>query len=448
MAEAFKCPSCAAPLEYPSGGGLSIRCPFCNTTVMLDAGRAQGTPNEIADRIGPAMGKAIEFAKIAGLVRAGQKIEAIKIYRQATGASLAAAKTAIDNLALTGSGPKLAGIPDPVKLANAGLKFGCGLTIAIAVFAGLIVMFVARSVHNQMAAQTPFKMPPIAIPTITLPATPPPAPTFAHMAMEFGTEGIGAGQFKDSRSIAIDGAGHIYVGEYSDGRVQVFDPDGKFLTEWSVGHGKSLLDLAVNRQGTIYAVLPAHIMRYAGATGTPLGEMDTTTDDSEEFYMDACVALDGNIYAIAANSDIVILTPDGKIKSTIKTAEKVGEDVSFFRIAVAGTGEIFALDRQKGVFKFAPDGRYINRFGGGDEPGAPRIPGHLFSPNNLTIDGQGRLFVSDDGPAVQVFDLNGRFIDDFGDDDVVFGVAVNDHDEIFACYRNQHSVRKFVLDKH
>src|ERR1700722_10791413 len=86
----------------------------------------------------------------------------------------------------------------------------------------------------------------------------PAAPTFAHQVMAFGSQGIGAGHFKDSRSIAIDGQGHIYVGEYSDGRVQVFDYQGKFITQWSIGQGKSLLNLCADHNGIVYAIVPSH----------------------------------------------------------------------------------------------------------------------------------------------------------------------------------------------
>jgi LSD1 subclass zinc finger protein len=35
MPEALKCPSCSAPLDYPPGGGANMRCPYCDTTVMI-----------------------------------------------------------------------------------------------------------------------------------------------------------------------------------------------------------------------------------------------------------------------------------------------------------------------------------------------------------------------------------------------------------------------------
>ena len=79
--------------------------------------------------------------------------------------------------------------------------------------------------------------------------------SFATVLLDFGSEGIGPGMFTDARSIAVDGAGRIYVGEYTGGRIQVFDPAGKFLSQWTVGDRKTLLrGLAADRKGTVYLV--------------------------------------------------------------------------------------------------------------------------------------------------------------------------------------------------
>ena len=45
-----------------------------------------------------------------------------------------------------------------------------------------------------------------------------------------GTEPV---QFDEPHSIAIDLDGRLYVGDRRNKRVQVFDPKGKFLTQWN-----------------------------------------------------------------------------------------------------------------------------------------------------------------------------------------------------------------------
>ena len=450
MPEALKCPTCSAPLEYPANGGPTAHCPYCNSTVLLPGNLSPAATNNIADltaNMGPFVNEALKLAQASQLLRSGKKIEAIKVYRQTFNVDLVSAKKAVEDL---GSGrpvtlnPTEAGAEMGSRPAASGSSFktGLGLAVFLTAVIGFIVFMAVRGARNQVKSHPAFVPPTLVLPSFQLAATP--VPTFAHMALEFGSEGMGAGQFKDARSIAIDGAGHIYVGDYSDGRVQVFDAQGKFLHEWNIGANKSLMSLTASHDGIVYAVAPGNIFCYEGSSGRMFGQAQGTDGDNQETYFDAFATLSGDIYAISESSQIVILNSDGQIKSKFNANEKVGEDVDFQRIMVNGEGEIYALDRTKGIFKFAADGRYINRFGSTDGTG----PDRLISPNGLAVDGQGRLYVSDSGTAIHVFDGQGRYLDSFGDDDVVFGIAINDQNEIFACYRNKNVIRKFVVDKH
>ncbi len=442
-----------------------MHCSYCNGAILLPRNMSTTEyAGDVSPSLGPLLGKAVELAKITGYLRAGENIQAIRLYREAFNVDLRTAKTAVDNLA-AGKPTMVAPVAEQfstlspaVKVASAGLSVGCILAAAIMGFVAVILFVTFRFVHQQVAeSRKAIKSAIVHVPpTPALPATPttrfvalsplapPPAPqSFARMTLAFGTEGVGRGQFKDSRSVAVDGDGHIYVGEYSDGRVQVFDQAGKFLTAWKLESPKSLLNLVADRKGTVYAIVPAHIFRYEGLTGKPLGEMDTINTDVEEFYQDAAVAPNGDIYAIGGTSHIVILSSDGKIKSTIRANDKIGEAVMLEKIALLGTGEIYALDHERGIFKFAPDGRYINRFGSirGNSPG------HFLSPHGLAIDGRGYLFVSDSAPAIHVYDADGNYIDSFGANEVAFGMAVTDKNELYACFRNRNEVRKFVIDR-
>jgi hypothetical protein len=138
------------------------------------------------------------------------------------------------------------------------------------------------------------------------------------------------------------------------------------------------------------------------------------------------------------------------LASSFEINKSVGESLDLFRIVALSTGEIFALDRNKGVFKFASDGRYINRFGGGSSTGVSPLnlpPAQLFSPKNIATDSQGRLYISDSGSCIKVYDHDGNYLDTFGGNEIAFGIAIDDQDNIFACMRNRHTVRKYVIAK-
>lgn len=96
----------------------------------------------------PARHNAGKAERISALVTAGNKIEAIKLYREMTRCDLATAKQAIDRLAEERAGASSANFPQPNPSGaglptNAPMKSGClGLLIACAtplgVFAGWV----------------------------------------------------------------------------------------------------------------------------------------------------------------------------------------------------------------------------------------------------------------------------------------------------------------------
>jgi ribosomal protein L7/L12 len=100
----FKCPTCGAPLTYEGGAEATVKCQYCgNTVVVPEELREADTAPPIAE---PAASRAarLEFPldkaqEISDLVRAGNKIEAIKLYRELTGAGLAESKDAIERFA-------------------------------------------------------------------------------------------------------------------------------------------------------------------------------------------------------------------------------------------------------------------------------------------------------------------------------------------------------------
>ena len=99
------------------------------------------------------------------------------------------------------------------------------------------------------------------------------------------------------------------------------------------------------------------------------------------------------------------------------------------------------IDQWSGeVYRIDAEGRFVDRFGGESEG-----RDGLSSPADLVFDGRGRLFVSELGAGIRVFDAGGHFLDAFGDSGVVFGLAVNDRDELFAAHRNDHRVVKYRL---
>jgi DNA-binding beta-propeller fold protein YncE len=448
MPSPLKCPSCAAPLAHFVN---SVECPYCGNTVLMP-----GRTDPAGGSLGSILDQSLKLAEVARLVAAGQKIAAIKMYREVYGVGLKEAKEAVEKIergepvtaAATSQGESFSfNLSHPAGATHLRVAFPKWVKTSIWIAAGLFILagiisayLASRSAPPSLAPQQASAKTPVPVRPAT-PVTPAaPEPSFAAVALEFGSEGIGAGQFKDARSVAVDPEGRIYVGEYSGGRIQVFDAQGRFLTQWMSEPKAVLLNLVADRKGIVYAIHPSKTFRYDGATGNLLGEVPNLNGSIREAYSDIAVALDGSLYAIGGSDDIIRISPDGRVKTVVNTREKLGEPVSSERVAVDGTGNMYALSLfEYSVFKFAPDGRFINRFGGrGDKPG------QLSSPRSILVDGQGRIYVGDAGRSIQVFDGDGRYLDSFGGREVVFGIALNDQGEIFACHRNKHKVIKYA----
>jgi sugar lactone lactonase YvrE len=257
---------------------------------------------------------------------------------------------------------------------------------------------------------------------------------FARVIMKFGSEGIGPGMFTDARHISVDGAGRIYVGEYQGSRIQVFDPEGKFLTQWSIGDRKSILrGLAADRKGTVYAAEGGKIHRYEGNSGTQLADLPYADGWG---FDDVTTAADGSVVAAwyRNRDDIVRFAPNGQVSNTIRAAISgaSGDSELDTRVAVDGLGNIYALGTfNSAVFKFTPQGKFVTQFGGaGDQPGQFRAA------DSIAVDGKGRVFVGD-VKGIQVFDSNGRYLQAFKVEGVPSGIVFNDNNELFVVARTK-----------
>jgi hypothetical protein len=386
MLKTFDCPKCGAPVSYEQdvvGASLTARCSYCNSALSV--------PDEMRGR--PA--------------------------------------AIISNV--------------NINLGNTGAK--ATKWILLVVLIPVIVIVIA------VIAMGGFLIPLLGgvNSTLTNRATPPTKPKstalggnekpkgFANETLKFGSEGIGPGMFKDARSIAVDGSGKIYVGEYTGGRIQVFDPAGKFLTQWTVDPKMPLRALAADRKGTIYVVQKGNITRYEGQTGKLLGEMEYAGGGG---FDDLSMSADGGFVAAwySNRDDVVRFNSAGEVTRTIRAAisSTSGDSELNTRVAIDGLGNVYALGTfNNAVFKFGPDGKFLTRFGDtGDQPG------QFHAPFAVAADGKGRVYVSDI-KGIQVFDGNGRYLKVFKPDGLAFQMVFNDNNEMFIAARNR--VLKYSL---
>jgi sugar lactone lactonase YvrE len=419
MTETFQCASCSGPLDFE--GQPMQKCKFCGSTVIV--------PSELFhhDQFDMSLlaGRQIKIANIRTLIAQGQKLMAIKEFRETFGVGLAEAKTAVEAME-RGMGVNLSSMgvhapeiqikaEDIKKIANVGVSVGKTMVkIALVMVLSSVAVFIAIFYFSyRMMNGTLVKLP--TLPTIGSKNTTTPAGPLSEK-MRIGGEGSGGGKFKDNRSVAV-GPDAIYSVEYGGGQLQVFGADGQFKTQWEANRGLPVKDIAADRKGGVALLDAGGISVFEGATGKLIRRKDNYRAEGAAF------APDGKLVAAGRNG-IAFFDPYlDQMRELKDSPDKAGAKFGFAKVAVAADGTIFATDRQNGdVCKFSADGKFVKRF-----------PIGSASATAISVDPQGRIFVAR-SDNISVFDPVGRKLAAFPATQA-YGIAIDGDGSLYVASR-------------
>jgi sugar lactone lactonase YvrE len=366
--ELFRCPTCAATLEVVDAP--SVKCRYCGNSVPVPPELRPHKPQVVIQHVDYSSPQYAEASK------AGRSIGCV--------------------------------IAVVVLVISIG-AIGFGLYASQSAFTGM------QTVLQDVTAQMPDVQATIKAidPRANVPGLPQATPGFAQIVQEFGAKGSGPGQMDDARYVALDSDGNIWTADYQDGRVQQFDPSGKFLQLIQVPPDKNdntlIEGLAADLKGNLYVARGGDILKYSIADGSALAIFPGKFPGTR--YQALAVDAQNNLYAVhsTASDDAVIkLSPDGKqlarwddiVKKVNKQDAAMALDV-----AVDGLGNIYlASSFGNQIYIYDSKGEFVDRFG---QQGSE--PGQLSSPNGLAVDGQRHLYVYHNA-GIDQFDTGGRFI--------------------------------------
>lgn len=99
-AQKFQCPSCGASLDYENTRALTMRCPYCNSSVIVPESLRVASGTEGIGGMESVLGDVhtAQLAEVARLVRSGKKIEAIKLFRETFQTGLKESKDVVDQM--------------------------------------------------------------------------------------------------------------------------------------------------------------------------------------------------------------------------------------------------------------------------------------------------------------------------------------------------------------
>jgi hypothetical protein len=128
-------------------------------------------------------------------------------------------------------------------------------------------------------------------------------------------------------------------------------------------------------------------------------------------------------------------TPEGKLLLTLGTPGQSGEDETHFNrptdAAITPAGDVFVTDGygNRRVVHFDPHGKFVKAwgaYGGG--------PGQFSLPHMIVVDSRGVLYVADrNSGRVQLFDQQGRFLDQWTNLLMPWGLWISPQDELWGC---------------
>ncbi len=221
----------------------------------------------------------------------------------------------------------------------------------------------------------------------------------------FGGPGSGPGELLLTpdglpANLGVDSAGNVYVPDYGNSRIQIFAPDGSYLTTWD-------------------------------STSSSLGLPFAVAVDSEDNVFVA------DYSASEYRWRILKLDRDGNHLLSIETDDSGDNEIQYLAgIAVDGDDNVYVCDvRANRILKFDGQGRFLLEWGGSGTG-----PGLFNEPSSITVDRDGTVYVTDEfNFRVQRFDTSGKYLGEWGNMagatytlDRPFSIAAGDDGAIYV----------------
>ncbi len=379
--QAFKCPTCGAPLK-PGPGESSIKCHYCGDTVVI--------PASLRTSEAPATATAYPTNSFPSNSYRGSSSFSDETYS--------------------------------ARRRRPSMSFG-------RLFAMVFGVIILGAIGFFAFGFNPFG-----------------SLLFANKVMSFGSKGIGQGMFENARTLGVDGNGNIVVADYENGRVQVFDPNGKFKSMFTASNNGKKINIlgesmAVSRDRKIYIANSSDILIY-DESGQSLGKISGDLQG----YEHVIVGADNMLYALSGfpEDNITRFKKDGSIDLQIPNAiSSFGDDATTSYLAVDGLGNMYITSpTANAVFKYSPQGKFINQWGSETQYSNYFQPGQFYDAEGIAVDGYGRVYVSDVN-TIQVFDSTGTYINHF--EGWVTGMTIDSQNNVYVTTGDK--VEKYQIQK-
>lgn len=261
----------------------------------------------------------------------------------------------------------------------------------------------------------------------------------------WGTHGTEEGQFFFPEGIAVDAAGHVYVADNGNERIQMFDDELGFVASRDGGGSEfSPFGLAVDGDGSLYMTSNGALLKYNPAANEveQLNALGTLSNDSRDLAVDD----EGFIYVATAGGNKII-----KFDSTGQVMEQFGDhgvSLGFLpeTVEVDSERDIVYAAGESSIRTFSTEGTPLEASWG--EP----VGGTFGYVSGIALDGEGNLFVADyQSNKIQKFNPDGEWLASWGakgsgagEFEGVNAVAVDSAGNVYVTDGGNHRVQKFA----
>ncbi len=286
-----------------------------------------------------------------------------------------------------------------------------------------------------------------------------------------GSIGTGDGEFDTPGGLTFNESDYLYVNDWRNNRIEVFDPLNQFQFSWVVGGGniaRSPFGIAINSSGYVYTTEMTRINCYNASGGY---QYNISVPSIESLCRPYGIAINdtGHLYiADTYNHRMIVLDNIGNIINNWSRQiegsgllENYGTYDGHFnepmKVAFSPDSEyVYVTDSQNHRIQvFYANGTFKSKWGKYEGVRYGSAEGEFDDAHGIAFNGTNCLYVADSrNNRIQIFDSEGNYLFHFGG---IYGnksgefkepwdVAIHENGDIYISDTDNHRIQVFTYD--